>query len=347
MAKTPAVGDLYPALQYFDLVNVNFFANDPAERLAVLTTFVRDPTNPELGLYVGTKAEAGFEIDVGEGAIALTAFRDRIDGGVGIGAIPDFVTRDFFALTDSTTGNGIRPEIILPAMSTDTVPVLIDRPRNMFDQVNRGLELTAALPPIAPLATQLYITGAWLETRHSSAGRFFGTPIRFSDFQLSQRHERSPYWEGITERGESLMFLHRLIHHQPELGLVATLTVQHNVRNEIEDIVSRDTLAFAGYVTRAGELVPVPSERRSDPEFADLRIPRSGRSLSLRGAAPDWMMHFQVSKTLPLDGQLRVWAFNFFDRRGRVREGDRLGRPYSPVRFGAEVTFKTARFFGR
>ena len=59
------------------------------------------------------------------------------------------------------------------------------------------------------------------------------------------------------------------------------------------------------------------------------------------------MMHFQVSKTLPLDGQLRVWAFNFFDRRGRVREGDRLGRPYSPVRFGAEVTFKTARFFGR
>lgn len=346
-AKVPAVGDLYPARQYFDLVNVNYFANDPAERLAVLTTFIEDPTNPELGFSVGTKAEAGFEIDVGEGTIALTAFRDRIDGAVGIGAVPDFITRDYFALTDSITGNGIRPEIILPATFTDTVPVLVDRPRNMFDQVNRGLELTAALPEIQLLATQLYITGAWLETRTSSEGRFFGSPLRFSDFQLSQRHERSPYWEGLTERAESMMFLYRFIHHQPDLGLVATLTVQHNVRNQTEDIVARDTLAFAGYVTRAGQLVPVPPERRSDPEFADLRVSRSGRSLPLLGPRPDWMVHFQVSKALPLDGQLRVWAFNFFDRRGQPWEGDRLGRPYAPVRFGAEVTFPSARIFGR
>ncbi|WP_420450097.1 TonB-dependent receptor [Candidatus Palauibacter sp.] len=346
-AKVPAVGDLFPARQYFDLVNVNYFSNDPAERLAVLTTFIEDPTNAELGFSVGTKAEAGFEIDVGDGTIALTAFRDRIDGAVGIGAIPDFITRDHFALTDSITGNGVRPEIILPATFSDTVPVLIDRPGNMFDQVNRGLELTAALPRITPLATQLYITGSWLETRTSSDGRFFGTALRFSEFQLSQRRERSPYWEGLTERGESMMFLYRFIHHQPELGLVATLTVQHNVRNETEDIVARDTLAFAGYVTRAGQLVPVPPERRSDPEFSDLRLARSGRSLPLHGPRPDWMMHFQVSKALPLDGQLRVWAFNFFDRRGQPWEGDRLGRPYAAVRFGAEITFRSARIFGR
>ncbi|MGH7540458.1 MAG: TonB-dependent receptor, partial [Gemmatimonadota bacterium] len=37
-AKLPAVGDLFPGPQYFDVVNVNFFADDPAERLAVLST---------------------------------------------------------------------------------------------------------------------------------------------------------------------------------------------------------------------------------------------------------------------------------------------------------------------
>ena len=346
-AKAPAIGDLHPARQYFDLVNVNYFANDPAERLAVLTTFIEDPTNPDLGLSVGTKAEAGFELDIGEGTIALTAFRDRIDGGVGITPIADFITRAHFALSDSIPGNGIPPELILPATSTDTVPVLVDRPTNMFDQTNRGLELTAALPRIEPVATQIYVTGAWTETRTISDGRFFGSALRFSDFQLSQRQERAPYWEGMTERGEAMMLLYRLIHHQPELGLVATLTVQHNVRNEIEDIVARDTLSFDGYVTRAGQLVPVPSERRSEAQFADLRVARSGRSLPLDGPRPDWMVHFQVSKTLPLDGQLRVWAFNFFDRRGQPWEGDRLGRPYAPVRFGVEVTFPSARFFGR
>lgn len=346
-AKVPAIGDLHPARQYFDLVNVNYFANDPVERLAVLTTFIEDPTNPDLGFSVGTKAEAGFEIDIGDGTIALAAFRDRIDGAVGIGAIPDFITRDHFALTDSITGNGIRPEIILPATLTDTVPVLIDRPTNLFDQVNRGLELTAALPRIAPLATQLYVTGSWVETRTSSDGRFFGTPLRFSNFQLSRSQERSPYWEGLTERGESMLLMYRFIHHQPDLGLVATLTVQHNVRNETEDIVARDTLAFAGYMTRAGQLVPVPPELRSEAEFADLRVARSGRSLPLHGPRPDWMVHFQVSKSLPLDGQLRVWGFNFFDRRGQPWEGDRLGRSYAPVRFGAELTFPSARIFGR
>jgi len=346
-AKVPALGDLYPAPQYFDLVNVNFFANDPAERLAVLTTFIEDPTNPDLGLSTGTKAELGLEVDVGTGTIALTAFRDRIDGGVGIAGVPSFITRDHFALSDSTTGNGVPPEILLPPLFTDNVPVLIDRPGNIFDQVNRGFELTAALPRIEPLETQLYVTGSWVETVTTSEARFFGTQQRFTDFQLSPSQERSPYWDGFEGRGESMIFLYRLIHHQPDLGLVATLTIQHNALDEIEDRVATDTLSFGGYVTRAGELVPVPPERRVDPEFEDLRIPRSGSTVPRRGAAADWMAHLQVSKTLPLDGQLRVWVFNFFDRRGRQFEGNRLGRAYPSVSFGVEATFPTARFFSR
>ena len=37
-------------------------ANEPAERLAMLTTFVFDPTNPELGYSIADRAEAGFEL---------------------------------------------------------------------------------------------------------------------------------------------------------------------------------------------------------------------------------------------------------------------------------------------
>jgi outer membrane receptor protein involved in Fe transport len=346
-AKVPALQDLFPAPQYFDLVNVNFFANDPVERLAVLTTFIRDPTNPDLGLSTGTKAEIGLEVGWGKTAISLVAFRDRIDGAVGIAADPAFILRDHFALTDSITGNGIKPDIILPPLFTDTVPVLIDRPGNIFDMVNRGLELTATLPEIASIGTRLYVTGSWIETETTSGALFFGTRERFSNFQLSQTRARSPYWQGLTEKAERLLFLYRIIHHQPRLGLVATLTVQHNARDGIEDILSRDTLAFEGYVTRAGELVPVPEGERGNPEFADLRVPRTGGTLSLRGAAPDWFASFQVSKTLPLDGELRVWAFNFLDRRGRPFEADRLSRRYGPVRFGLEVTLPTAGLFNR
>jgi len=345
-AKAPALGDLFPAPQYFDLVNVNFFANDPAERLAVLTTFIRDPTNPELGFSRGRKAEAGVELGLGGATLSLVAFRDAIEGGVGIGSEPAFIPRDHFALSDSTTGNGVPPMIIEPPVSTDSVPILIDRPGNILDVVNRGLELTATLPEIAAIGTRLNLTGSWVETETSSDARFFGTRNDFRTFQLSSAQSRTPYWEGFAERGERILFLYRIIHHQPTLGLVATLTIQHNVFDEVDDTSAIDTLAFAGYVTRAGDLVPVPPERRGDPEFADLRQPRSGRSLPARSARSDWFANFQVSKALPLDGQLRVWAFNYLDRRGQFTESDRLSRPYPAVRFGLEVMLPTAGLFG-
>src|SRR5690606_30652835 len=73
-AKLPTLDQLYPAPQYYDVVNVNRYSNDPAERLAVLTTFIRDPTNPELGWSTARKAEAGVEVDLGESAaLALVA----------------------------------------------------------------------------------------------------------------------------------------------------------------------------------------------------------------------------------------------------------------------------------
>ena len=346
-AKAPALGDLYPAPQYFDLVNVNYFANDPAERLAVLTTFIRDPGDPDLGLSVGTKREIGMELDVGEGTIALTAFQDRIDRAVGIRRVPDFITRDHFELSDSVTGNGIKPGIVLPPVFTDSVPVLLDQPANLFTQVNRGLELTAALPEVTSVATQLHVIGSWIETRTTTDMRFFESRDRFFGFQVSAGQERSPYWEGITERGETALILYRLIHRQPALGLVVTLTFQHDALRELEDIADTDSLAFAGYLTRGGALVPVPPGRRADPEFADLRVLRPARSLPSQGAPADWIAHFQVSKTLPLDGQLRVWAFNLADRRGQLRTVEQLGRLYAGARFGAEVTFPTARWFGR
>ena len=35
-SKSPTIGQLSPAPQWFDVVNVNWYADDPAERLAVL-----------------------------------------------------------------------------------------------------------------------------------------------------------------------------------------------------------------------------------------------------------------------------------------------------------------------
>ncbi len=83
LAKLPSLTQLYPEAQYYDLVNVNYYANDPAERLAVLTTRILDPTNTALGFSRTTKLEAGFEASLGRAEVAFTAFRDRTRDAVG------------------------------------------------------------------------------------------------------------------------------------------------------------------------------------------------------------------------------------------------------------------------
>ncbi len=338
-AKTPSLASLYPAPQYYDVVNVNYFTNDPVERLAVLSTFIKDPTSPELGFSQATKSEVGVELGIGRSTISLVAFRDRIDEGVGINFVPTSLRREHFALTDSVIGNGIKPEIIEPAERADTVPVLIYRPDNVLTQKNRGFELIASFPEVRPIRTRLHVTGSWVKTDQTTDALYFGDAETFGNFQLQEIDRRTPYWEGATEVGERALLTYRLIHHQPHAGLLITATIQHNVTDLFKDIAGTDTLSFLGYLTRDARLVPVPESERGRDEFRDLRLPRGGLLVESQSTPADWMISVQVSKTLPLDGRLNFWAFNLLDRRGQVDVG--IGtrrRPYQGVRVGLELT---------
>jgi hypothetical protein len=341
-AKTPSVGNRYPARQYFDVVNVNWYTNDPTERLAILTTFIRDPTNPDLGFAVGHKREAGFEIAPGRHtALALVAFRDRTTGGVGFRPDPGFLLRDHYDFVDSTQGTGQPPTIVEPASRSDTVPILVDRPANILTLESRGWEGTLTLPEVRPLRLQLSVQGALVKTTFFQEGPDFGRP--FSDFQLSETDQRSPYWENITRTSERTLLTYRLVHHHPELGLVVTAVIEHFLTDRRQDVGATDTLGFAGYVTRTGQLVPVPPEQRGDSAFADLRISRAGVTTARRETPADWLMSLQVSKTLPLGGRLSFFGFNVLDRLGRIKGSGQ--RTFPRARFGLEVTLPLGRVF--
>lgn len=343
-AKVPGVGSLFPAPQFFDVVNVNWFTNDPAERLAVLTTFVRDPTTPDLGFAVGSKREAGVQIVTGRRGLTLdfVIFRDRTDGGVGFRSDPGFLVRDLYDFVDSTTGTGQPPTLIEPPTRADTVPILLDVPANVLNLENRGVEATVQLPEVRPLRLRLHVQGAWVRTEFEDEGLDFGSA--FPNFQVNGSDPRSPYWEGVTRRSERLLLTYRLVHHRPDLGLVITALVEHIARDVTEDSAGSDTLSWAGYITRAGDPVPVPPERRGDPEFADLRVARSG-SFARQKTPADWFLTLQVSKTLPLDGRLSFYAFNVLDRQGRIA-GPLETRTFPRLRFGLELMMPLGGVFG-
>lgn len=345
LAKVPALGDLFPAPQYYDLVNFNWYANDPNERRAILTTRILRRENPDLMMSRADKAELGLELDLAAGSqIALVAYADRIRRAVGITLVPTYLIRDRYAVDSTTINQGRPPDVLQPPIASDTVPVLIDRRDNNLDLRSRGLELTAILPEIAPLHTRIAIQAAWSSSRLASRGLDFGTG--FDEFQLNENRVRAPYWESVVQTGERLLVTTRLIHHQPKVGLVITGTLQLFVREMRVNEGGTDTLAFAGYITRSGDLVPVPRAQRTDSQYQDLRVPRLGVLDDPQRGPVDWLFSLQVSKSLPLDGRLSFYAFNAFDRLGSYGGRRTVPRLFAANRFGLEITMPLGLAWG-
>ncbi len=336
LSKVPSLGDLSPGRQYYDLVNFNYYANVPAERRAIVTTRILDRDNPALRMSRADKFEVGAEIDFGAGGqVALTAYTDRITDAVGLTLAPTFLIRDRFLVDSATIGTGRPPAVQPTPFARDTIPTLIDRPANNLDLRSRGIELSALLPEFRPLRTRVAIQGAWASSRLASTGIELGND--FTDFQLTDRVSRAPYWEAVTRYGERMVVTTRLIHQQPKAGLVITGTLQYTVREIRKDIGGADTLAFAGYLSRDGRLVAVPASDRTKPEFSDLRVPRRGLIEAQRAPA-DWLFSLQVAKTLPFGGRLAFYAFNAFDRVGSYGGAFTVPRLYPTTRFGLELT---------
>jgi hypothetical protein len=337
LAKTPALASLAPSLQYYDLVNVNYFANNPAERLAVLTTRIVDPTNPQLGFSRSDKLEAGFEATLAPGAeIAFSAFHERISGGVGFVSEPTSFLRENFRIVDSTIGTGRPPDFDPTTFTTDTVPVLIQRPSNNLTLTSSGAELIATLPELPGTRTRAALSTSYIKDRQTDDGIQYSRD--FSDFQLSDHTPRSPYYIGSIGTGDRLLLTTRLIHQQPQAGLVITGTVQVTLRETQQNIGSTDTLGFAGYLTRGGMLVPVPESDRGLPQYHDLRAPRGGFLIDPQKGPVDWLFSLQVAKTLPGEGRLSFYAFNAFDRVGNYGDQHIVPRLFQSARFGLEVT---------
>ncbi len=80
--KAPTLAYLYPENAYFDLVNFNYYAANPAERLVLITTKVFDAGNTNLKLSRGNKKELGFDWNIDrQKRLTVTAFYETVKNG--------------------------------------------------------------------------------------------------------------------------------------------------------------------------------------------------------------------------------------------------------------------------
>lgn len=347
VSKSPTIAQLHPAQQYYDLVNVNRFTPDPRERLAVVTTFIKDPTNPALGLSRANKREAGVELDGGStrGSLSVTWFNDQIVGAVTLRRDAQPLPRARYALADTGKGSGRPGRILDPPLGIDPVPVFLDRYVNSGKLGSKGVEFIATLPVIPQLHTRLEVSGAQLTTVFSTDDRDFGSISRVNDFQVDTSIKRVAYFDGSATSSKRAIVTWRLVHQQPDLGLVITTTIQQRLGDERRVTSRSDSTAFVGYIDRAGVLTPVPESDKLLPQYADLRKLRAGVGTGTSTQPNDWVMSLQVAKSLGKSGRLSFYVFNALDKFVTFGSSGSI-RALPSTRFGAELTLPTSELFG-
>ncbi|WP_309672685.1 TonB-dependent receptor [Gemmatimonas sp.] len=345
VGKLPTVAQLSPSPQYFDVVNVNRYPPNPSERLAVLTTFIRDPRNATLGIARARKQEVGFELDGGarRGMLSVTAFRDAVVDAVISRREVGSIVRERFTLVDTGLGSGRPGRIIEPARSTEPVPIFLDRFVNAGRLGSRGVEVVAVAPVIPALRTRLELSGAIVETRFRTDDIDFGSAQLTNSFQLDTTILRIPYFNGRRTRSQRTILTWRAVHHQPDAGLVITGTLQQSLGSSYVTEHRTDSVAFEGYVTRSGSLVPVPAAQRLDAQYRDLRGGRPGLTGVQLRRPDDWLLSLQVAKSIIGDGRLSFYFFNVLDKLAVFGGGSVNAVP--SARFGAELTIPTARWW--
>ena len=336
-AKMPALGDLSPGLQYNDVINVNYFANTPAERLAVLTTYLFDRSSPSLGFSHLDRGEVGVDLRFanGQGALSVVAYADALRGGVAVAERYATVVRNHYALGGPPPGSGQKPTIIEPPSSVDTVPVLVDTPTNNSTSDARGVEMVASFPEIPHLRLRIETQAQYATNRVRTQDVEFGRP--FTDFQQGTG-ARSPFWDPTTRTGERLLLTTRLVYHQPSLGLVITTTVQNFLLLARHDEGGTDTLSFAGYIDRQGQLTRVAPAARTQTQYADLRRTRTGFLSTSSNSPREWLFNLQVAKALGDRGWFTFYAFNAVDRVGSPGTGGAQPIFHPATRFGVELS---------
>ena len=157
--------------------------------------------------------------------------------------------------------------------------------------------------------------------------------------------KRVAYFEGISSSSRQSIVTWRLVHQQPDVGLVITTTVQQRRGFERRVLSRTDSLSFAGFIDRSGTITAVPESDRTRPEYADLRRQRANVGSSRSTSPDDWVMSLQVAKSIGASGRLSFYVFNALDKF--VTFGATGGaRALPSTRFGAELTLPTRQLFG-
>jgi hypothetical protein len=333
-SKSPTLSQLYPGRRYFDLVNFNYFANDPAERLVVITTKVIDLNDQPLQPYTMNKWEGGFRFNDSGWDVTGTAFYEKTDNAISY--VREAVPMEYDRYQIDYERDGQPPVLMSEPASTETFFAGVDVPRNNLSIINKGFEYTLSSPRLEAINTEVLLNGAWYFTSSQNQGQIAESSFVYAN---AASPDRIPLYEK-TGNIESQRFNSslRTITRIPKIGFVVSTLWQAIWVDKSESGVLSEYPT--GYVTTQGDIIGLTPEQAQSDEFSDLRrVLTEAR----RNSYPSLhLFNLKVTKEWKNKSRFSFYANNIFNHRP-LHRNDASGtfvRRNPPTTFGLEIIYK-------
>lgn len=320
-AKAPTLVHLFPNPAYFDLVNFNYYAAEPSECLIMVTTRVFDTENHDLKISSNTKREVGFNYSRNNRRLTVTAFSENQDDGYFFYNQVDFIPMEIYQGMEFPVG---RPPILHPEPERlDTFIARFNRPMNVQEVVNKGVEFDLDLGRISALRTSFNLNGAYIDTRwYTTDYDFYVNPA------LPRPSRVAVFPAGIGIHNTRFNTSFRIIHNIPEFRFLVSMNIQtiwiertRSLGYEDHEILEPGTIRERAvqlplaYIGRDGQWVTLSKEQAMLPEYSDIRRGVSDANRKTADYPPLWLFNIRLSKDIRDGFGFAFYVNNMFMHR--------------------------------
>ncbi len=288
-AKMPTLSVLYPNPTFYDLVNFNYYALDPAERLAVVTTRKITPDTRQITPYIARKWEIG--ADLFNSRLHITYFEERTTGAYQ--TIRSLQRFEVARLAAVEFPPGMPPILAEEPVETVLFWAAYDTPQNTLSLFSRGIEFSFD-QPIRRWGTTINLNGAWIRSSTQQDAPFLDANRAIFASQTQSLIPIYPAGEGQeTQRFNTSL---RIIQHIPSLKFIVSALVQ-TVWVEANRL--RDFSPYPeALLNLEGGLEQLSMDERRLAAFQNLRRGLNPVQLEWQKRPPLWLFNLRLTKEL-------------------------------------------------
>lgn len=177
LSMLPSSAFLYPAPDYYDIVELNYYAAEEKHRRIHFRTYPLESVNYDLRAPRNLKFELRADASWHGYLLSITAFREDLKNGYRqMNSLVTFPYRKYDASSiDPTTLQGV-PDLALLPFTTDTTLALYSVTMNGSRTLKQGIEWQFTTPRITALKSRFTCSGAFFLTRYENSVPYLDQP---------------------------------------------------------------------------------------------------------------------------------------------------------------------------